>query len=221
MLQESEELAKLHERLNLLLEEQQKEWKHLIYAGGKFYQGLKDINIRGQRDTEQRFEDYEIEQHLNKDFTTLDIGANTGFFSINLAKYVKECNCVEINPTLTKIGKEVADFLNRNVNFHASDFGAFQTDKKFNIVMSFAADEVADRINTLKFKEYIDKILSMMKDDGLIFFESQAEDILLNKFGPKLDYLKEKFEILLEKNIESTYPIKVPKRVFIIGRKKN
>ena len=48
-----------------------------------------------------------------------------------------------------------------------------------------------------------------------------TQDILLNKFGPKLDYLKEKFEILLEKNIESTYPIKVPKRVFIIGRKKN
>ena len=29
MLQESEELAKLHERLNLLLEEQQKEWLEL------------------------------------------------------------------------------------------------------------------------------------------------------------------------------------------------
>jgi hypothetical protein len=87
--------------------------------------------------------------------------------------------------------------------------------------MSFAADEVADRLNTLNFKQYIDKILSMMKKDGMIFFESQGEDILFNKFELKLNYLKEKFNIILQKEIQSTYPTNCPKRIFIIGIKKD
>ena len=215
------DLEELHKKLDEFLEEQQEEWKHLIYARGKFYQSLKDVEIEGQRDTEQRFKDYEIEKYLNKNQITLDIGANTGFFSINLAKYVKSCDCVEINPSLTKIGAEVSRFLDRDVNFYNSDFNDFETDKKYDIIMSFAADEVADRLNTLGFKQYIDKILSLMKEKGMIFFESQAEDILLNKFEPKLNYLKEKFEIILQKEIQSTYPIKVPKRIFVIGIKKD
>jgi len=76
----------------------------------------------------------------------LDIGANTGFFSIYISKFVKSCDCIEINPFLTKIGREVAHFLKRNVSFYNSDFKDFITVKKYDIAMSYASDEVADRI---------------------------------------------------------------------------
>ena len=211
---------KLHKKLAEYLKRQQKEWKSpLIYAGGKYYQGLEEVGIEGMRNTEQRFIDYELKNYLNPQKEVLDIGGNTGFFSIYISQFVKSCDVVEINPFFCGIGREVAKLLNRNVDFYTMDFKDFKTKKKYDAVISFAADDVVDGLSALKFENYIERILSLLKEKGLLFFESQAEDIFYDKFGPKLDYLKEKFNILLQKKVKSTYPINVPERIFVIGEK--
>lgn len=213
-------IHKLHNRLNGILQEQQDNWKHLIYAKGKYYQSLKEVQIEGRRNTEQRFEEYKIRQLLEKHMVSLDIGSNTGFFSITVAKYIKEANCVEVNPYLNRVGIEVAKFLKRNVIFHTCSFKRFETEKKFDIVMSYAADEVADRIEIISFEYYTDKICRLLKPNGLLFFESQAEDILMGKWNRKYEIIKTKFDIIFEKNIVSVYPVNAPARCFLIGRKK-
>lgn len=211
----------LHKKLDKILEEQKNNWEHLVYAGGKFYQSLEKVGIEGRRSTEKRFEDYEIKKYLNKEKSVLDIGANTCFFSLNISEQVKEIDCVEINKYLVQIGKEVRDFLKiENVNFFTTDFKNFVTDKKYDIVMSFAVDEVADGLSKLSFEDYLDKILNLLKEEGMIFFESQAEDIMLNKFDKKFNILKEKFNIIFKKEIGSTYPTNIKNRVFLIGVKK-
>ncbi len=53
----------------------------------------------------------------------------------------------------------------------------------------------------------------------MIFFESQAEDILENKFESKFNYLKKKFHLIFQKDIYSTYPTKAKNRIFIVGIK--
>lgn len=212
---------KLHKKLAEYLKQQKKEWKSpLIYAGGKYYQSLEEVGIKGMRNTEQRFIDYELKDYLNPQKKVLDIGGNTGFFSIYISQFVNSCDVVEINPFFCEIGKKVARFLDRNVNFYTIDFKDFQTKKEYDAVISFAADDVADGLSALKFENYIEKIRSLLKEKGLIFFESQAEDIFYGKFGPKLEYLKEKFNILLQKKVKSSYPINVPERIFVIGEKK-
>jgi SAM-dependent methyltransferase len=216
-----ESRKRLFENMASHLERQQKEWKSpLIYAGGKYYQSLAEAGIEGMRNTEQRFVDYELGKYLDSQKEVLDIGGNTGFFSIYVSQFAKGCDVVEINPFFCEIGREVARFLARDVRFHPMEFEAFQTDKKYDLVFSFAADEVADGLSTLKFEKYIEKILFLLKDKGLICFESQAEDIFYDKFSPKLEYLKQKFDTVLIKKINSSYPVNVPERIFFIGSKK-
>lgn len=212
----------LKNKIEGILKEQKKGWKHLIYGCGGLYQSLKEAGIEGKRDTEKRFNDYCIAKHLNKSKISLDIGANTGFFSIYISKFLKSCTCVEINPYLTRIGIEVACFLNKsNINFVTSDFNDFKTKEKYDIVMSFASDEVADRITKLPFEQYIEKIIGLLKPDGVMFFESQAEDIIANKWEHKFNYIKEIFIIIFRKAIISTYPSNAPKREFLICVKKD
>ena len=59
-----------------------------------------------------------------------------------------------------------------------------------------------------------------MSDDGLLIFESQAEDVLdEEKFIPKYEYLQKQFKIIDERIIDSEYPVNVPTRFFLILQK--
>jgi len=214
-------MNKLKKELELILDRQKKQWKHFSYAEGGFYQSLKQAEIKGKRNTEERFEDYEIKRFLTKDKISLDIGANTGFFSIYISPHLNSCDCVEINPFLCEIGEKVAEHLDiNNIQFHNFDFARFQTNKKYDIIMSFASDEVADRITNLNFEQYMGKIYLLLKEDGLLFFEFQAEDIMFDKWQKKFDYIKEKFIITFQKDLGSNYPYNVKSRKFLIGIKK-
>ena len=213
------DLDKLHTKLQAHLARQDKEWDHFIYSKQDgFYQGLDEIKIIGSRSSEKRFEEYEILEHLSKNKTILDIGSNCGFFSIYVSKFVDRILGVEINPYLVAISNDVKDYLNiNNANFINSSFEEFHIDEKFDIIFSFANDSTIDDNTKFSFSEYIEKIKNLLKDDGLLIFESQAIDsIMSEQLDEKINYLKKDFIILKRKKVSSEYPKNVPFRDFLI-----
>ena len=215
-------LSELHEKLEEQLELQEKNWKSFIYAQSKgYYQGFEKIKVDGWLPTEKRFESYEIKKYLTKEMSVLDIGSNCGFFSIFASDYVKKIDGVEINPYLIKISELTKEFLNNNNSFfHNSSFEDFKIIEKYDIIFSFGNDSTIDQNTKFNFHEYIEKILSNLKDNGLLIFVAQAADMMPDtKFLPKLNFLEKKFKIIENRFVESEYPVNVPKRFLLILKK--
>jgi len=215
------DLEQLHSRLQGHLQEQNEKWEHFVYSKQDgFYQGLEEIDIKGSRSSEKRFQEYNITEFLSKEKKALDIGSNCGFFSIFISKYVKHISGVEINPYLTKIANETKDFLEiENIHFINSSFEEFKTDKKFDIIFSLANDSTIDDNTKFNFEEYIEKINNLLNKDGLVIFESQAIDSMISeRFEEKFRFLEQKFNIIEKRKIQSEYPVNVPERDFLVFR---
>ena len=213
----------LHSILKNHLEEQSKKWPHFIYSKEQgFYQGFDKIGIVGSRSTEKRFDEYNIGSLFSKNKNVLDIGSNCGFVSLYTSEFVKSVIGVEINPFLVKISNDTKAFLGiKNANFICSKFEEYKTDKKFDIVYSFANDSTIDSNTTFNFEEYIQKILFLLTSNGLLIFESQALDALMpNMFKPKLETLEKCFIIREKRTVHSEYPVNVSERIFLILEKK-
>ena len=216
-------LNELHKKLEEHLNEQSKNWNSFIYAQEKgFYQGFDAIQINGCRSTEKRFEEYNIQKYFSKKKSALDIGSNCGFFSLYVSKFLETITGIEINPYLTSIASDTQEFLEiNNANFIPSKFENFSTDKKFDIIFSFANDSTIDSNTDFNFEEYVGKIIHLLKNDGILIFESQAIDIVIpQKFEPKMKIIKKFFNILENRNVKSEYPLNVPERLFLILKKK-
>ncbi len=214
----SKELLTKIEDLKL---EQNKSWDSLVYGMGDLYQSFVSLGIKGKRSTEERIIEYELLKYLNKSSNIIDIGCNVGFIDLQIAPYVNSTTGVEINPHLSAISNAVKNHLNQtNSTFVASGFENYVSDKKFDGIFSFAADEVADGLSKLNFDEYIEKLDNMLNEKGYIFFEFQASDMLKNTWKPKYDKLLSRFNLVKEKKIYSTYPVNVKERIFLILQKK-
>lgn len=215
-------LQELHKKLQKHLEDQSRYWKSFVYAQDKgFYQGYEEIGIDGWRPTEKRFERYNIMKYLQKNKLVLDIGSNCGFLSLYVSKYVDHVAGVEINPYLVNIANDTKQYLKiENAMFHCSSFEDFKTIEKFDIIFSLANDSTIDGNTKFNFIEYIKKILSLLKNNGFLMFENQAQDQMEpSKFLPKLTILKKYFNIIEERTVQSEYPVNVPTRTFLVLRK--
>ena len=85
------------------------------------------------------------------------------------------------------------------------------------MIFSFANDSTIDGNTKFNFSEYIEKIKNLLKEDGLLIFESQAIDsVVTEQLDKKIDYLKKDFIILKRKKVSSEYPKNVPFRDFLI-----
>ena len=214
----------LHVKLKKHLDEQSKNWKSFIYAQeAGFYQGFDEIKIEGCRPTEKRFERYKIEKYLTKDKTVLDIGSNCGFFSLYISRFVGHVDGVEINPYLVAIANDTKAFLKiDNAEFHDTEFEKFNIQKKYDLVLSFANDSTIDDNTKFSFQEYIKKIISLLNDNGILLFESQALDAIVpGAFEAKQKILGSFFKFVEERMVESEYPLNVPKRIFLVLQKNN
>jgi len=218
-----ETLETLHSKLKKHLEDQARDWKSLVYAKEKgFYQGLDQIKIDGWRPSEKRFARYDIEKYLLKTKSGLDIGCNCGFFTIVVSKYVGHINRIDINPHLVGIANDTKEFLKiPNADFFVTGFENYEPSKKFDVVFSLGNDETIDGNTKFTFSEYIEKIYGLLLNGGYLIFESQAADAYEpERLEPKLEILKKYFNIVEKKTVESEYPVNVPKRIFIILKKK-
>ena len=212
-------LEELHSKLKAHLKDQNEKWEHFIYSKQDgFYQGLDEINIKGSRSSEKRFKEYNLTKYLSKNKTALDIGSNCGFFSIFISKYVQHITGVEINPYLVAIANDTKQYLGIvNTTFISSTFEDFKTSDKFDIIFSLANDSTIDDNTKFNFKEYINKIKNLLNNDGILIFESQAEDSMIaEQFEQKFNFLKLNFDVLEKRKISSEYPLNVPMRDFLI-----
>jgi SAM-dependent methyltransferase len=212
-------LNDLHKKLHQHLDDQSKNWESFIYAQEKgFYQGFEELEIDGWRPSKKRFNSYDIDDYLSKEKVVLDIGSNCGFFSLHVSKFVKQIDGVEINPYLINIANDVKHYVKSlNSNFFNSSFENFSTEKKYDVIFSLANDSTIDKNTKFNFYEYLDKILNLLKKDGLLIFESQAIDVLRkSQFEKKLNILKSHFSILKNTMVDSEYPVNVPQRFFLV-----
>lgn len=216
------DIKELHLKLQGYLDEQTENWDSLIYAQEKgFYQGFEEIEVDGCRNTEKRFQEYDIKKYLSKEKAVLDIGSNCGFIDLYFSRFVHSITGVEINPFLIKIADEVKEFLKiSNATFVCSKFENYKAEQKFDIVCSFANDSTIDDNMDFSFKQYIEKIWNLLKNDGLVLFESQALDAFVpGAFDEKREFIKKYFQIIEEKKVSSEYPINVPERFFLVLKK--
>jgi len=136
-----------------------------------FYQSYPPLNISGLRDTLSRYNHYGLDKILKKDMDVLDIGSNTGFFSIFIANKIRHIDLLEYNESLTKI----ASFLSKkegknNVKCICEDFKKFKPEKKYDLIFSFAVHGAIG----IDLKEYLEKVKSYLKPNGMILIESHS-----------------------------------------------
>ena len=218
----NDKLNFLHKKLFECIDAQEKNWDSFIYAQEKkFYQGFDEIGVDGCRSTGRRFNEYNILRYLSKEKNALDIGSNCGFFTLHASRFLKSIEGVEINPYLVRISNYTKEYLGiKNSEFYNLSFESFKSEKKYDVIFSFANDETIDGNTKFNFCEYIMKISSLLKNDGLLIFESQAIDAAIpKKFESKLKVLNKNFIIIEDRMVKSEYPIKVPERRFLIFRK--
>jgi cyclopropane fatty-acyl-phospholipid synthase-like methyltransferase len=222
MYMDNKNLKDLHSKLQFHLEDQSKNYDGFIYAQKNgYYQGFEEIQIDGCRPTEKRFERYGIESYLSKDKKALDIGSNCGFFTLFVSKYVSNIDGVELNSYLVDIGDEVKNYLQiRNLEFFKSSFEEFNKNETYDVIFSLANDETIDGNTKFTFKEYIEKIIKLIKNNGYLMFETVSTDTYEPRiFLPKLEFLKKHFEVIEDKMVKSEYPINVPERRFLVLKK--
>jgi cyclopropane fatty-acyl-phospholipid synthase-like methyltransferase len=140
----------------------------------KGYQTYEPLGITGQRPTEERFNLYRIKEILKPDFEVLDIGCNSGFFSLHTSQYVKSVHGVEPNKSLNEACKLLCNYLNvDNVKIFSKRWREFKAPIRYDLVMSLAVHKWAQ----MSFGEHIEKIKNMLKPQGYLLIESHHKII--------------------------------------------
>ena len=138
------------------------------------YQSYEPLEITGQRPTEERFELYRVKEVLKPHFEVLDIGCNSGFFSLYVARYVKTVHGVEPKKSLNEACKLVCNHLNvDNVKIFSKRWSEFEAPIKYDLVISLAVHKWAQ----MSFGEHIEKIKNMLKPQGYLLIESHHKII--------------------------------------------
>ncbi|WP_159299936.1 bifunctional 2-polyprenyl-6-hydroxyphenol methylase/3-demethylubiquinol 3-O-methyltransferase UbiG [Spiribacter sp. SSL99] len=153
------------------LQDQKENWAG-AYVQGYFYQGLECLGISGAKPTGFRFAQYDVDEIL-KGSNVLDIGSNTGFVAIWCAKLAKSVTGIELNPYLNKIAREAADHLSiLNVAFCEEGFEEFDSDRKFDVILSLSNHHTIDGNLNLGFEKHMQRISNLLEVDGYMLFES-------------------------------------------------
>ena len=141
-----------------------------VFGRGEFYQSFEQIGIEGQRPTSQRYQIYNLDEHLHPNYNVLDIGCNTGFFTLVIADKVKSITGIEINPTLVEIANITKAYLGKtNVTFKSGNFNSISLDGDFDFICSFAVHHWL----AVDMKKYGLKLLKLLKPGGKVLLESQ------------------------------------------------
>jgi SAM-dependent methyltransferase len=194
-LQGNEKLRELHLKLNNVLLGQTINWDSHDYGGGYFYQGLDEISITGMRDTTGRLDALNM-LDVVRDRTVLDIGSNSGFISISLARTASDVVGVESNPYLNKLGRLAAEYLTqKNVTLCDTSFENFETSTSFDVVTSFANHSTFDGNTQHTIEEYFEKCHSLLNVNGILLFESHAPSYEGSELGEVIKIVEQKFDI--------------------------
>ena len=107
-----------------------------------------------------------FKKHLKNNDIVLEIGAGTGYYSLNIAKQVRKLTAIEPSKEMINIMKKKIDDENiKNIEIIEDGFLQYKTTKKFDKVICCGVLDFID-----KPKEFIEKCLSMTKTNGTVIF---------------------------------------------------
>jgi 2-polyprenyl-3-methyl-5-hydroxy-6-metoxy-1,4-benzoquinol methylase len=142
----------------------------LMHGMGSFYQSCEELLIEGQRPTRLRFEAYGLEALLTPNDHVLDIGCNKGFFSLEVAKYVRHVDGFDISERFINIANAAKKRLGvGNCNFEISDFSGIGPMRLYDVVLSFAVHHWIG----MPMRQYADRLKRLVKQGGHVLLESQ------------------------------------------------
>ncbi len=141
------------------------------FGGGRFYQSFEPLGITGLRPTANRAERYKINRYLSPQSKVLDIGANTGFFSMYIADCVAHIDAIEIDDTLVSIGREIAAYAGiGNLQFLSLDIKRFEPSERYDVIFAFAVHNWASKT----IDEFSELLKRLSKPGAIVFFESNS-----------------------------------------------
>jgi protein-L-isoaspartate O-methyltransferase len=214
-------LKALHEKLQELKLDQEKNWDSMVYCAGYYYQGYQRIGIHGIKPTEPRMKNYELETYLSKDKTVLDIGSNSGWVACYLSDFTKNVDGIELNPYLVKMGEATIDFLNiQNVNFIVDDFIKYNFSKKYDLIFSLSNHFTIDGNLNIGFESYIRKIFNTLNVGGVLFFESHNINGDDKDMDLKFEIASKYFTLEKYKMVKAFFPQDIDK-LFAVFKKRD
>lgn len=192
---EKEKDAGIREQILTILQEGNPD-----FGGVRPYQSLEIIGLQGIRPTEYRIREYELRRILKEQDDILDIGCNSGFLDISIAREVRSVTGVEYDNSLVKVANLVANYLKiSNCTFYNSDFNEWyrNTSTSYNVIFSFAIHHWLN----LDSKEYVAIIDQLLREGGYVCFESHI-------YGADIE-----FEECYKKFLELGYGIVCEKKI--------
>ena len=180
------------------------EWNSYDYGEGFLYQSFPGCDLRGLRDSKFRFDAYQLETYLDKGTYVLDIGCNSGFLSLMIAEYCKAVDGIEYNPYLVNIANLCKNYLNNeNANFACMGFDDFAAGRDYDVVLSLANHHTFDEGLRPDFREYMQKIHSMLVNKGVLIFESHPYEFRKPSLTENIESVQDIFEIIDKKETKS------------------
>lgn len=213
---QDDSFLKLHANINKIIKEQNMRYDGYKYNYGLPYQSLSILNIFGSRETEVRYDEYNLDSILDADDVILDIGANCGFMVI-YSIFKKGCqgDCLDWNPYMLEIGEEVAKFLGfeDKIKFYHDTFQDWSAPRKYSVALSLASHWTTDEGLRLTLRDHMEKIYDILEPDGYLVFESQKGEHHNPDFENNINNIQDIF------HIESYRVIEAWDRVIIILKK--
>ncbi len=194
-LQHRPDLLPLHYELNQQLWAAHRQWPSHDYGASYFYQSCAELGIRGLRHTEARVAAMRLDTRLQGQ-RVLEIGCNTGFLSLAMARSAGEVSAFDINPHLITIARRAAGFLNvNNVRFWTGAFEELQAREPVDTVVSFANHCTFDGNTLQPLQAYFQRCWALLAPGGVLLFESHAPAYEGDSLATVMATLEEWFEI--------------------------
>lgn len=166
------------------------------YGNGYFYQSFEKINLSGLRKTQTRIDALNLNNYI-KDKNVLDVGTNTGFLIMQTNLSFKKCVAIDWDKTSILIAKECQKKLAiENINFFCQNFLEFESDTKFDLILSLANHTTYDG-GIKNYIEYFEHIKKFLKKNSILIFESHHPEIE-NDYEIKqiIEYLENSYELI-------------------------
>tara|TARA_A100000164_G_C21932803_1_gene786540 strand:+ start:790 stop:1479 length:690 start_codon:yes stop_codon:yes gene_type:complete len=166
------------------------------YGNGYFYQSFEKINLNGLRKTQTRVDALNLNNYIeNKN--VLDIGTNTGFLIMQTNLLFKKCVAIDWDKPSILIAKECQKKLEiDNINFFCKNFLEFESDDKFDLILSLANHTTYDG-GIKNYIEYFDHIKKFLKKNSILIFESHHPEIESDsEIEQIIKYLENSYELI-------------------------
>lgn len=170
-----------------------------VYFQGYPYQSLGILNIFGDRETEDRFNEYRLIKYVKPDDNILDLGCNTGFLLLYTCMLTRSNGLgVDHNKKAIEIGQKATKLLKleNQIEFKCEDISSFSIKQKYNCVFSMATYWTDDKGYRVDLFSHLERISHLLDNKGLVFFETHAADYNSNEIIAVLKKLESTFEII-------------------------